>query len=93
MDKIKSLYQCFLDGGIPPEELDHHESDLYVKVSFKSKRILEEYQKSTGNRCFADVFKAIDGSGLWYDIAFAYDPFWIAAAKRGREIYGNLAVK
>ena len=91
MDKIKSLYQCFLDGGIPPEEIDHHYSDLYVKVSFKSQKILEEFQKNTGTRCFAQIFKANDGSGLWYDIAFAYDPFWMAAAKKGREIYGGLA--
>lgn len=91
MDKMKSLYQCFLDGGIPPEEIDHHYSDLYVKVSFKSKRILEEYQKKSGIRCFAEIFKANDGSGYWYDIAFAYDPFWIEAAKKGREIYGGLA--
>lgn len=91
MNKKKSLYQCFLDSGIPPEEIDHHYSDLYVKVSIKSKRILEDYQKNSGVRCFAGVFKANDGSGYWYDIAFAYDPFWEAAARKGRELYGGLA--
>ena len=44
METIKSLYQCFLDGGVPPEEISHHYSDLYVKVSLKSKRILEEFR-------------------------------------------------
>lgn len=91
MNKKKSLYQCFLDGGIPPEEIDHHYSDLYVKVSISSKRILEDYQKNSGVRCFAEVFKANDGSGYWYDIAFAYDPFWEATARKGRELYGGLA--
>ncbi len=91
MDKMKSLYRRFIEGGVPPEEIDHHYSDLYVKVSFKSKRILEEYQKESKIHCFATTFKANDGSGLWYDIAFAYDPFWIAAARKGREIYGGLA--
>lgn len=91
MDKMKSLYQCFLDGELPPEEIDHHYSDLYVKVSFKSKKILEEYQKNSGVRCFVEIFKANDGSGYWYDIAFAYDPFWVNAARKGSEIYGGLA--
>lgn len=91
MNKMKSLYQCFLDGGIPPVEIDHHYSDLYVKVSIKSKSILSEYQKNTGTRFFAEIFQASDGSGLWYDIAFAYDPFWIAAAEKGRKIYGGIA--
>jgi len=90
MNKIKSLYRRFVDGGIPPEEIDHHYSDLYVKVSFKSKRILEEYQKESEIRLFATVFKANDNSGLWYDIAFAYDPFWEAAALKGRQLYGQL---
>lgn len=91
MDKSKSLYQCFLDSGIPPEEIDHHYSDLYVKVSFKSKRVLEEYQRSSGVRYFAEIFKANDGSGLWYDIAFAYDPFWETVAKKDRETFDDLA--
>ena len=91
MDKIKSLYQCLLDGGVPPEEIDHHYSDLYVKVSLKSRGILENYRKNTGVRCFAQVFKANDGSGYWYDIAFAYDPFWIGTARKGRESYGGFA--
>lgn len=91
MNKKKSLYQCFLDGGIPPEDIDHHYSDLYVKVSAKSKRILEDYQKNSSVPCFAQVFKANDGSGYWYDIAFAYDPFWEAAARKGRGLYGGLA--
>ena len=85
------MYQCFLDGGVPPDEIDHHFSDLYVKVSAKSKSILAEYQKNTDTRCFAEVFQASDGSGQWYDIAFAYDPFWIAVAEKGREIYGGAA--
>lgn len=47
METIKSLYQCFLDGGVPLEEISHHYSDLYVKVSLKSKRILEEFRKQS----------------------------------------------
>ena len=91
METIKSLYQCFLDGGVPPEEISHHYSDLYVTVSLKSKRILEEFRKQSSIRCFAEIFKANDGSGDWYDIAFAYDPFWEEAAKKGRKLYGKLA--
>ena len=71
-----SLYRRFIAGGIPPEEIDHHYSDLYVKVSLKSKSILEEFMQTSPIRCFVEHFKANDGSGWWYDIAFAYDPFW-----------------
>lgn len=71
-----TLYQRFLAGGIPPEEIDHHYSDLYVKVSQKSRMILDEFMRTSKIRCFAEMFNAGDGSGWWFDIAFAYDPFW-----------------
>lgn len=91
MVQTKSLYQCFLDGGIPPEEIDHHYSDLYVKVFCRSKRILEEYQKQSTTRCFVKMFKANNGSGYWYDFAFAYDPYWEEMVKKGRALYGKHA--
>ena len=46
METIKSLYQCFLDGGVPPEEISHHYSDLYVKVSLKSKKDIGRIPKA-----------------------------------------------
>ncbi len=76
-----SLYRRFIAGGIPPEEIDHHYSDLYVKVSLKSKMILDEFMRISPIRCFVERFKANDGSGWWYDIAFAYEPFWEMKAK------------
>ena len=76
-----SLYRRFIAGGIPPEEIDHHCSDLYVKVSLKSKMILDEFMRTSPIKCFVERFKANDGSGWWYDIAFAYEPFWEMKAK------------
>ena len=76
-----SLYQRFIAGGVPPEEIDHHYSDLYVKVTLKSKLVLEEFMKTSPIKCFVERFKANDGSGWWYDIAFAYDPYWEMKAK------------
>jgi hypothetical protein len=53
-----------------PTELDHHESDLYVLVNEKSRPIVEKYVGS------ASVFKSnLDGK-LWYDLPFAFAPFW-----------------
>jgi hypothetical protein len=63
-----SIYKELLDAGV---EMDHHESDLYVKVTPKSREILTAY-----GRRYAEVFiSEIDGL-CWYDLPFAYEPFW-----------------
>ena len=70
-------------GRIPAEELarqltdanvetDNHESDLYVKGSERARKIL--IRSGWGFEAFSS---ALDGS-LWYDVPFAYVPFWKA---------------
>jgi len=71
-----SLYTALLAAGVP---LDHHESDLYVKVTVESTRIVENQHKRMP-RLFTSH---IDGE-LWYDIPFAYEPFWEAVSARSR---------
>jgi hypothetical protein len=67
------IYEDLKDAGV---ELDHHESDLYAKVNPTSRKIVEAY-KFRGN---VTVFSnQIDGSP-WYDIPFAYRPWWEARA-------------
>ena len=51
--------------------MDHHYSDLYVKGSEEVAALL----KQEGVQ--ASVFFNNDGSGIWYDIPFAYDPYWL----------------
>lgn len=63
----RSLHQQLLAAGVP---LDSHESDLYAQVTPESRRIVEESGHSS------TMFKSeIDGK-MWYDLPFAYDPFW-----------------
>lgn len=65
----RSLHQQLLAAGV---ELNNHESDLYAKVTPESRRIVEESDHSSS------VFTSqIDGE-LWYDLPFAFEPFWRA---------------
>lgn len=62
-----SIYdQCKLLGI----ETDHHESDLYVKKTPVSEVIVGEYEykKQVGTFSYKGE--------PWYDIPFAFDPFW-----------------
>lgn len=49
-------------------EIDHHESDLYLKVNENSKKLVGEYDFKENVTTFIDE---IDNE-LWYDIPFAY---------------------
>jgi len=57
---------------LPESEIDHHESDLYLKVSDVSNILVSEYAFKQNVKKFTSN---IDGK-LWFDIPFAYDPFW-----------------
>lgn len=54
---------------IPASEIDHHESDLYVKRTQASQAIVQHCNRS-GIGCFRHQGAA------WWDIPFAYEPFW-----------------
>jgi len=65
------LYTAAKKAGL---EIDHHESDLYLKHSEQATNLIAVYD--TGNT--ATVFRSeIDGE-LWWDIPFAYLPYWEA---------------
>jgi len=52
-------------------EIDHHQSDLYLKVNEVSKELVNSYEfKNVVKR-----FRSTDQSE-WFDIPFAYSPFW-----------------
>jgi len=57
---------------LPESDIDHHESDLYLRVSPASAALVEAYEFKDNVTMFKD---AIDGV-MWYDIPFAYWPFW-----------------
>jgi hypothetical protein len=54
----------------------HHEADLYVKVDPLSRRVIREALEEKRLLNQPTLFEATDGSGLWYELPFSYDPFW-----------------
>jgi hypothetical protein len=55
---------------------DHHESDLYLLATPEAWTIMKHHEKR------GKIFRSeIDGK-LYYDIPFAYDPWWIARTGR-----------
>jgi hypothetical protein len=71
-----TLYEKLVAAGC---EIGNHESDLHVKVSEKAFVVIAAHVLfHVGcNGMPATFVSNIDGS-LWYDIPFAYDPFFKA---------------
>ena len=60
-------------ASLPASEIDHHETDLYIKVGPVSRELVKGYEYR-GN---VETFRSnIDAGALWYDIPFAYLPEW-----------------
>ena len=66
---MKSIYEQLLEKNIP---VSNHESDLYAKCTSESKIIIDAYEHRSNVTTFKNN---LDGK-FWYDIPFAYDPFW-----------------
>lgn len=66
-----TLYEELMSAGIP---IDHHGSDLYFRATAESGRILDKHRHRYAR---PSTFKSqVDGE-LWFDVPFAYDPFWL----------------
>lgn len=61
------LYDAVTAAGI---EIDHHESDLYIRDTDQARQICRELDWRF------TPFTADDGSGKWLDVPFAYAPYW-----------------
>lgn len=75
-EEKKSLMKRFLEAGIPPAQMFHHASDLYVYVNKTTLEIVNDWCRENGyDRGWScPVFKSnIDGA-LMFDCAFAYEP-------------------
>jgi hypothetical protein len=66
-----NIYDELVAAGIP---IDSHESDLYAKVTPESREIVRRYQYKSNVQTFRNL--ATPTRELWYDIPFAYSPFW-----------------
>ena len=65
----KSIYQQAVESGCM---ISNHASDLYIKVTDTSTVLIEDYPYKNNVVTFTSN---IDNT-LWYDVPFAYDPFW-----------------
>ena len=69
----KSIYEKLLEV-LKPEEMGHSESDLYCKATNASIEIIKVYEHRGIVTTFVDNLT----HSLWYEIPFAYDPYWKA---------------
>ena len=69
MVEEKSIYLQLKEAGV---QLDNHESDLYALVTDESKRILQSYKYKSQ----VTTFKSEIDKKLWFDIPFAFEPYW-----------------
>ena len=53
---------------LPPEEIDHYESDLYIKVTAASRELIAEYDYKNLVTVFIDNIDRVP----WYEIPFAW---------------------
>lgn len=51
---------------------DSHSSDLYVEKTAETEKLIADYEFKQNVRTFKSD---VDGS-IWYDIPFAYSPYW-----------------
>lgn len=68
---MKNIYKQAL-MKMSEKDIDHYNSDLYLKVNSISKKLIQEYNFKKNVETFVDE---IDHE-LWYDIPFAYLPFY-----------------
>ena len=62
-----TLYDECVEANL---ELDHHESDLYIKDCTAARELLAKH-----NHTFETFTSQIDGA-VWLDVPFAYQPYW-----------------
>jgi hypothetical protein len=64
---MTSLYDQMVATGVT---IENHYSDMYVPVNETTTKLVNE-----SGRVFS-MFKSQIDDKMWYDIPFAYQPFW-----------------
>ena len=70
-----TIFEKVQAAGIPH---DNHSSDLYIPVTEETKALVAQYEHKTSVTVFTSQ---IDGKS-WFDIPFAYEPFWKDAERQ-----------
>lgn len=85
-----TLFETVKNANIPEEDIDHHESDLYLRITAATRQIMRKFLADNNNPPQSPLtwstFKDQQGVA-WYEIPFAYIPFW---EKRGTHAEGLL---
>ena len=70
----KTLMEMLIEAGYPKEEMDHHESGLYVYVTSLTTRVIDEWCKANGfnKNWHCPTFKDQITGKMMYDCAFQY---------------------
>lgn len=76
---MASLYETAIKT-LPLEHIDHHESDLYILKTPESSAIIKAYEFST----MVEEFLSPLDNRIWYDVPFAYEPYWEAVHNSGK---------
>ena len=56
---------------LPAAYIDHHNSDLYLRVSQETKAIVSRLE----NKALLSTFRDNDGVA-WYELPFCFAPYW-----------------
>ena len=76
----KSLMERLFEAGYPPEDIDHHDYDLYVYITPLTTRIITEWANENGyvgnlrDGVFIQKFRDQITGRMMYDVAFQYIP-------------------
>lgn len=70
MEPTETLYETLVKNGI---EVSNHYSDLYFERTPASVEILNKFELFKKN---ATTFKNQITGTYWYDVPFAFDPYW-----------------
>lgn len=78
MKDERTLMQRLLDAGYPREQMEHHESDLYVYVTPLTRDVVNRWCRDNGfNRQWhCPIFKDQITGRPMFDCAFCYDEYW-----------------
>ena len=64
-----------------PDEVSHHESDLYLKQTPISNELIAKYPYKNN----VTTFRSQIDNSIWFEIPFAYTPVWKEREKRSRQ--------
>lgn len=81
MYKPHELYEALV-SAMPADQIDHQYSDLLVKATNTSLKIIHDFGV---NHCMYEMFRDQITGTEWIDLYFQYTPYWEEKAKENRK--------